>query len=123
MINDDDCTVMGFGDRWTPEELTVIGSNDRFDANVAEALALRELMRRFVVPSESTLHIVVDNTTLRSAIDKGVSRSGGVSAIVDELRHELAGVAIKTSYVSTRLNPADEPSRMRLIDVAKLRAA
>eukprot|EP00760_Papus_ankaliazontas_P000568 PhM_4_TR10096/c4_g2_i4/m.19637 len=87
----------------------------RYEVNAAEtravALGLEAFSSHFI--KGTTLDLRVDNTSAKSAITRGVSKSEGVSLeltrVLDGIRR--AGIVVTVAYVRSRDNPADALSR------------
>jgi hypothetical protein len=97
------------GSRWT----TVHCSTEIAELEMA---AVDHAVRQFrhELQHVASLRIVVDNTTVMSAVLKGRSRSDAVAvrlaASIPLLRN--LGVPVSVAYITSRDNPADLPSRV-----------
>ena len=91
-----------------------------YEVNRAEAMAVRLALEKIVVHSsrETCLDIFVDNTSCESALNKRLSKSGGVSTQLREIlrQTEKNGICVEAKYVSTLDNPADHISRGKVVD-------
>eukprot|EP01063_Lacrimia_lanifica_P026162 TRINITY_DN3479_c0_g1_i6.p1 TRINITY_DN3479_c0_g1~~TRINITY_DN3479_c0_g1_i6.p1 ORF type:complete len:107 (+),score=7.55 TRINITY_DN3479_c0_g1_i6:86-406(+) len=69
----------------------------------------------------TTVQFLVDNTSVIGALRKGMSTASATAAAVARIlrRLDAAGTAASVSYINTKKNPADAPSRVPLWGVDK----
>ena len=100
-------------------EVIIVGgqwkSSWQYEVNRAEAtavrLSLQKLERHFT--RGTCLQLWVDNTSCQAALNRKISKSGGISNQLGKVLQwaKDRGVCIKADYVSTKDNPADPVSR------------
>ena len=99
--------VYSTGASWTEDEKSNI--------NVLEALAVGNAAAEFArFLAGNDVHIMMDNTSALSSLKKGSARSGALNSAVAHTLRQL-GVAkpraTTVTYIASRQNPADGPSR------------
>ena len=87
----------------------------RLHINIKEIIAVRNSIRDCPVELRGrNVFVVVDNTTAKAGIRKGVSKSFSVNLAVGRLFDAIAEKGlqqIRVAYIRSAENPADEPSR------------
>ena len=114
----EDCQIFVVGAKWR---------SPGADINELESLALQNCLHGFdgKVRTLHTLHVRVDNTTLMYGLQKGKSSNERLAGLVDQTIAHLQriGIAVTVEYISTKLMPADYPSRGREVPNEVLKRA
>lgn len=121
-----DASLSGWGGTYiTPQGQVFIAGGSFSDAektdniNVLESLALAKCIEAFgeKIALLRKLHVRVDNTSLMFGLQKGKSKSDQLASLLDSTitRLQSFDVAVDVEYISTKLMPADYPSRGKKI--------
>ena len=72
-----------------------------------------------------TLHLRIDNTSVEAGLVRGLPRADSLAAPIRAFlkQQQLLDINVTVSRINSSENPADEPSRGRVLDEAKLLAA
>ena len=120
LVNDETAEFASAGAMWSKEDAAT-------DISVRElrAVALAIDVFRAKLSTASRLHLKIDNTSVLSAVRRGVPRADGLAHLTATTAKQLAAMdlPISASYVSSGRNAADEPSRGAPVDPAKATAA
>lgn len=87
-----------------------------------EALALLNALQNFDL-RDTHVHIVVDNTAVLYAVQKGRSSSTSFHAVLTNIKRKIREnlLTVSLCYIPSSLNLADEPSRMKEIQPNKIK--
>jgi hypothetical protein len=108
LINDDTSAVSVTGAAWSPSEA-------KTDISVRELSAVSLAVTNFCekLRAAKTIALRIDNTSVLSCVIRGIPRAEGLVAKTAEVANSLKLLdgAVTASYVKSKSNLADEPSR------------
>jgi hypothetical protein len=82
-------------------------------------IAAEGFRKSFEAYPYAKLHIIMDNTSALSALYKPLSHAELLSLTAQRVKPMLPNTRLEASYISTKMNPADELSRGKPLCVAK----
>jgi len=93
------------------------------EINEHELLVVGIALDGFPRIADGDLHIVMDNTSAISAMSKPISKDRLLSQVAAKVKAKMPQTRVTSSYLNTRLNPSDEPSRGKPLRSDKLSVA